>query len=57
MRVSLEFDNHSLNELVELLEAQNENFWLVTINQNIIHCHGNSPDELLDLLIETFGLL
>jgi len=56
LKVSPEFDDHSLNELVELLEAQHENFWLVTMNQNIIHCHGNSPDELLDLLLETFGL-
>ena len=56
MKVSPEFDDHSLNELVELLEAQHENFWLVTKNQNIIHCHGSNPDELLDLLLETFGL-
>jgi len=57
LRVSPEFDDHSLNELVRLLEAQHESFWLVTMNQNIIHCHGGSPDELLDLLLENLGLL
>lgn len=57
MRVSPEFDDHSLNELVELLRAQHEDFWLVTRDQNIVQCYGSSPHELLDLLMETLGLI
>ena len=55
--MSPQFDDHNREELVKLLRAQHEQFWLVTRDGNIVQCHGNSPYELLDLVWETFGLL
>ena len=57
MRVSPQFDDHNRKELVKLLRAQHEQFWLVTRDGNIVQCYGDSPHELLDLVWETFGLL
>ena len=55
--MSPQFDDYNREELVKLLRAQHEQFWLVTRDGNIVQCHGNSPYELLDLVWETFGLL
>ena len=57
MRVSPQFDDHNREELVKLLRAQHEQFWLVTRDGNIVQCYGDSPYELLDLVWESFGLL
>lgn len=55
--MSPQFDDHNREELVKLLRAQHEQFWLVTRDGNIVQCYGDSPHELLDLVWETFGLL
>ena len=57
MKVSPEFDDNNRKELVKLLRAQHEQFWLVTRDGNTVQCYGDSPYELLDLIWETFGLL
>ena len=55
--MSPEFDDNNRKELVKLLRAQHEQFWLVTRDGNTVQCYGDSPYELLDLVWETFGLL
>ena len=57
MKVSPEFDDARVEELFNLLLAQEKDFWFITREDEMLIIRGSSPFELVDLISETFGLL
>lgn len=57
MKVSPEFDDARVEELLNLLLAQEKEFWFVTREDEMLIIRGSPPFELVDLIAETFGLV
>lgn len=57
MKVSPEFDDARVEELFNLLLAQEKDFWFVTKEDEMLIIRGSPPFELVDLIAETFGLV
>jgi hypothetical protein len=56
--MSPEFDDAGVEELLDLLLAQEKEFWVVTKGKDgIVIIRGSPPFELVDLIAETFGLV
>jgi len=57
LKVSPEFDDARVEELLNLLLAQETEFWFVTKEDEMLIIRGSPPFELVDLIAETFGLV
>lgn len=55
--MSPEFDDARVEELFNLLLAQEKEFWVVTRESEMLIIRGSPPFELVDLIAETFGLV